>query len=118
MRSLRFVLILVLSSCVGPPAPDQELCRDLAERLCSMPPCGAATLQLNLPVDDCVNTVFVRAGCSDPAFAFTTPSRARVLDCRLPLVRESEARGAHPRCEYVDESLRNCPDLASFLRGP
>lgn len=111
-------MLLLLASCAGQPAPDSELCRDLAERVCSMPPCGSATLQLNLPTDDCVNTVVVRAGCADPAFAFTTPSRERILDCRLPLVRESDARGAHPRCEYVDEALRNCPDLATFLRGP
>lgn len=117
MRSL-VPLVVFLSACVGPPAPDAELCRDLAERLCAPPRCASATLQLNLPTDDCVNTVVVRAGCADPAFAFTTPDRLRVLDCRLPLVRETDVRNAAPRCEYVDEMMRNCPDLSSFLRGP
>jgi hypothetical protein len=64
-----------------------------------------------------VATVTTRAGCGFD-FTFTDRmARARWLDCRLPLVRETDVRGAAPRCEYVDESLRNCPDMVSFLRG-
>ena len=111
-------LLLSLSACVGPPAPDPELCRDVIERVCaSRSGCSPATTRLNLPAEDCVATLATRAGCDAAEFTFTTPSRDRVLECRLPLVRESTTRGAAPSCDYVDETLRLCPDLVTFLGG-
>jgi hypothetical protein len=103
---------------MGPAAPDDELCRDVIERVCAANTCGSAVLQLSLPAEDCVTTVATRSGCNDLSFTFAAPlTRTRWIDCRLPLVRESEIRGAAPRCEYVDETIRNCPDVVSFLRG-
>lgn len=118
-RSVRAapVVLLFLSSCVGPPAPDHELCRDVITRLCSEPICVTAATRLNLPAEGCVTELETRTGCSSPDFVFTSPTRADVLACRLPLVRESDARAAHPSCEYVDETLRNCPNLVVFLGG-
>jgi hypothetical protein len=109
--------MVLLSACVGPPAPDVEICRDVIERFCAEPQCSTAALRLGLPSKDCVATLEQRAGCDQPGFQFTTPSRDRVLDCRLPLVRETSTRGATPSCEYAEETMRNCPDLTVFLGG-
>lgn len=117
-RSVRpFAFFFLLAGCVGPPAPDAELCRDVIVRLCAEPPCVSAATRLALPAMDCEATLEARAGCGATDFAFTTPTRERVLECRLPLVRESPDRSAHPSCEYVDETVRNCPDLVVFLGG-
>lgn len=119
LRPVRAVplLSLLLVGCMGPPAPDAELCRDVIDRLCATPVCPSAQVRFNLPEMDCAATVQQRTGCFDIDFAFTTPSRARVLECRLPLVRESSARLAHPSCEDIDETIRICPDLVRFLGG-
>ncbi|MFT3714114.1 MAG: hypothetical protein QM817_41155 [Archangium sp.] len=118
MRWPGLLFLVVFSSCTGPAAPDDELCRDVIERVCAANMCTAAAAQFMLPAEDCVSTVATRTGCNELTFTFTEPlTRARWLDCRLPLVRESEIRSAAPRCEYVDESVRNCPDLVTFLRG-
>lgn len=114
---LALLCLVFFTACVGPPAPDAELCRDVIERLCAPPACSIASTRLGLPAEGCVTELVKRTGCDDPGFTFTTPSRERVLDCRLPLVRESIVRGAHPSCDYVDESFRNCPDLVNFLGG-
>jgi len=108
---------LFLLSCVGPPAPDAELCRDVIARLCSQPQCVTATTRLNLPAEGCETELETRTGCGAADFAFTSPTRAEVLSCRLPLVRESDLRSAHPSCEFVDETIRNCPKLVVFLGG-
>ena len=111
------IFTLFFLSCVGPPAPDSELCRDVIARLCSQPPCPTAQTRLSLPAMNCQTELELRTGCSSADFAFTTPSRSQVLSCRLPLVRESAQRSAHPSCDYVDETIRNCPDLVVFLGG-
>ncbi len=116
MRAAAPVLFL-LCACVGPPAPDVEICRDIIARVCLEPVCGSVAAKLSLPVMGCETDLQARTGCGDGEFAFTTPSRNRVLDCRLPMVRESTTRQTHPSCEYIDESLRNCPDLVKFLGG-
>jgi hypothetical protein len=118
-RSVRALLpvLLFLCACVGPDAPDVEICRDVITRVCAEPVCSSAAVKLNLPAMDCVAALQARTGCADVAFTFTSPTRARFLDCRLPLVRESATVGAKPSCEYLDESIRNCPDLVSFLGG-
>lgn len=118
-RSVRAAVFFpfFLLSCVGPPAPDHELCRDVITRLCAQPVCATAQTRLALPEMNCAVELEQRTGCNSAEFVFTTPSRERVLDCRLPLVRESDNRAAKPSCDYVDETLRNCPDLISFLGG-
>lgn len=118
-RSVRVaaILSLLLLSCVGPPAPDVEICRDVINRLCLDPQCPTATARLNLPVMGCQVELETRTGCGASDFVFTSPTRDQVLACRLPLVRESNERQAKPSCEYVDETIRNCPDLVRFLGG-
>lgn len=118
-RSVRVaaILPLVLLSCVGPPAPDVELCRDVITRLCLDPVCPSAAARLNLPAMGCQAELETRTGCSSTDFQFTSPTRDQVLACRLPLVRESNQRQAKPSCENVDETIRNCPDLVIFLGG-
>ena len=110
---------LFLLSCVGPPAPDAELCRDVIARLCAQPACTTAITRLNLPAENCETELETRTGCGATDFAFTSSNmtRAEVLTCRLPLVRESNERSAHPSCEFVDETIRNCPNLVVFLGG-
>ena len=51
------------------------------------------------------------------AARITSPSRARVLECRLPLVRAGETIDVHPACDDVDETVRVCPDVVRFLGG-
>lgn len=108
---------LVLMACVGPPAPDVEICRDVIARVCAPPMCTEAIDRLSLPDAGCQTTLEQRTGCRSESFAFTSPTREEVLSCRLPLVRESSMLGTKPDCLYVDESLRACPDLVRFLRG-
>ena len=118
-RSVRpaCVSLLLVLSCVGPPAPDYELCRDVIARFCAEPTCVTAATRLNLPAMGCQAELELRSGCDSSDFVFTSPTREEVLTCRLPLVRESDQRSAHPSCEYVDETIRNCPDLVVFLGG-
>ncbi|PZR04597.1 MAG: hypothetical protein DI536_33935 [Archangium gephyra] len=117
MRAFILVSAVAVSACVGPEAPDVELCRDVIGRLCLQPYCAGAQSRLNLPDENCEAELRARTGCDTEDFTFSTPDRARVLDCRLPLVRDSANRSAPPRCDYVDETLRNCPDLVTFLGG-
>lgn len=118
-RSVRpaSILSLFLLSCVGPPAPDYEVCRDVITRLCAEPTCVSAATRLNLPAMGCQAELETRTGCNSADFVFTTPAREQVLTCRLPLVRDSAMRSAKPSCEYVDETIRICPDLVVFLGG-
>ena len=86
-------------------------------RFCAEPTCITAQTRLNLPTMECAATLEARTGCASPEFSFTSPTRLEVLTCRLPLVRESAMRDAHPPCEYVDETIRNCPNVVLFLGG-
>jgi hypothetical protein len=115
MRPVAFALLLC--ACLGPPAPDVELCRDVISRLCLGPVCEAALSALTVEPATCEATLLARTGCSDDAFAFSVPTRNRVLECRIPLVRVSTARLVHPWCDDVAEALSTCPDLALFLKG-
>lgn len=116
VRAAAFATVMLLS-CVGPPAPDAEICRDVIARFCAEPVCVTAATRLKLPVENCAVELETRTGCNATDFAFTSPTRDQVLTCRLPLVRESDQRSAHPSCDYVDETIRNCPDLVVFLGG-
>lgn len=117
MRVVVFASVLALVSCVGPEAPDVELCRDVIDRLCAAPFCDQVPAKLSVSQDGCALALRQRTGCDDGGFTFTEPTRARVLECRLPLVRDEDNRSAHPTCDYVDESMRICPDLVTFLGG-
>lgn len=110
-------LLLLGLSCVGPDAPDVEVCRDVITRLCLGPVCGVTSTKLNVNEAGCEATLQARTGCDRTEFAFATPARARVLECRLPLVRESTSRLVKASCENVEESFRICPDLVGFLGG-
>lgn len=111
------VCSLLLLGCMGPPAPDAELCRDVIARVCVPPVCPNAAVRLALPEMDCTVKLQARTGCDSLDFAFTSPSRARVLECRLPLVRAGETIDVHPACDDVDETVRVCPDVVRFLGG-
>lgn len=109
-----FAVFLV--SCAGPEAPDAALCRDVVTRLCLAPVCDVTNEKLSLmAATPCEATLLMRTGCGDEAFVFTTPSRAQVLECRVPLLRQGASQRAKPSCADVAEMLFDCPDLARFL---
>jgi hypothetical protein len=108
--------MVALSSCVGPPAPDVAICRDLIHRITLSPRCSS-TAVLNLPDQGAESALLVRTTCQDDAFEFSTPSRDRVLECRAPLVRNGIATDTHPDCLDVDQLLTECPDVTRFLQG-
>jgi hypothetical protein len=114
-RSVPFLILF--SGCLGPPAPDADLCVDLVTRLCLSPICPDALRVLNVTEGSCVQTLSTRTGCTQASFTFNTPSRQRFLDCRAPLVKTTGLRTANPACEDVSTMLNDCPDLVSFLNG-
>ncbi len=116
MRVIVFVASLTLVTCAGPEAPDPVLCRDVITRLCVSPHCSSVDAQLS-PGTECVAALSMKTGCDSDSFAFSTPSRNRVLECRVPLVRLGAERTASPGCDNVDEMFINCPDVVAFLRG-
>jgi hypothetical protein len=117
MRLLALGLLVGVFACSGPPAPDAALCQDVIHRMCLARTCEGVNEQLALGSMDCRSTLEARTGCGAEDFAFSEPSRERVLRCRLPLVRQSTDPGKAPTCETVDEVLEDCPDLIGFLGG-
>lgn len=115
MRPVAFALLL--TACLGPPAPDVELCRDVIARLCLRPVCEVALSALAVEAASCEATLLARTGCGDDRFTFSTPTRNRVLECRMPLVRVTTARLVKAGCDDVAETLATCPDLGLFLKG-
>ena len=117
MRPLRLILVCAsLAGCVGAPAPDAALCRDVIHRLCHEPRC--AVVDAAFPDgNSCEESLITRSGCAAEDFTFTTPSRARVLECRLPLVRAGTGVDQRPGCDDVAECLERCDDLTRFLNG-
>lgn len=111
------MLLLTLSACAGPPASDAEVCRDVIHRLCLGPVCETAATKLQLADAGCEATLVSRTGCANDQFSFETPTRTRVLECRVPLVRESTSREVKASCDLVAESFNNCPELVRFLGG-
>lgn len=109
------VALVCVSSCVGPEAPDVALCRDVVTRLCLGPVCEAVTERLVVAPERCEPTLLERTGCGAESFAFTTPSRARVLECRVPLLRLGASLAVKPACQDVADVLSDCPDVARFL---
>lgn len=117
LRAAAIASLLLLPACVGPEAPDVEVCRDVITRLCLGPVCSSTATKLNVNDTGCELALQARTGCDQVEFAFSSPTRERLLDCRLPLVRESTSRLVKASCENVDEAFRNCPDLVTFLGG-
>ncbi|HYH97876.1 hypothetical protein [Hyalangium sp.] len=117
MRLLALGLLAWVCACSGPPAPDAALCQDVITRMCLARTCTGVNEQLVLGNMDCQSTLQERTGCGGEDFAFSSPSRERVLRCRLPLVRQSTDPAKAPTCEDVDEVLEDCPDLIGFLGG-
>ncbi len=116
MRLALPTALVLLCACQGPPAPDAALCRDVIQRLCLSPVCGVTQTQLQ-PGDSCDATLTARTGCGNDDFAFTTPTRDRFLECRLPLVRLSTSHLVPPGCDNVAEMFSSCPDVVRFFGG-
>jgi hypothetical protein len=117
MRTLALGAVALLCACSGPPAPDAALCEDVIHRLCAARTCPGVNDQLALQLD-CRANLAERSGCAAEEFAFTTPSRERVLACRQPLVRRGTSPEVAPTCDEVSTFLRDCPDVVQFLKGP
>lgn len=113
-KSVLWAAGALLCACSGPPAPDAALCEDVIIRMCLARSCPGVDEAL-APGGDCQATVLARTGCDAQDFAFTTPSRDRVLTCRLPLVRRSTSPEKAPTCDEVAEVQSDCPDLIQFL---
>lgn len=118
--ALGTALVLALA-CTGPSANDDAVCRDMIHRLCFLPLCSDVTTRLNLPTtdssDDCEATLLQRTGCGNDAFTFTTPTRSRVLNCRVTLLREGDDIDTAPTCDDDFDFFTNCSDLTDFLNG-
>ncbi len=117
MRPYRYLALTpLLCGCVGPEAPDAAVCQDIIHRLCLPPRCQAVDDAFRAG-DACEEALLARSGCANPDFTFTAVTRARALDCRLPLVREGAARELAPGCLVVEEVVDTCPDLVQLLNG-
>lgn len=121
-RSVEKLALVVFAfvACAGPPAPDGAICRDMIHRICIPPKCSSVS---NLNLDggtgnaSCESILQVRTGCDSDDFEFTTPSRDRVLECRVPLLRAGKDIEQHPDCLDVDQLIYECQDVTRFLQG-
>lgn len=115
---VRFLpVVLALLSCAGPEAPDVAVCRDIITRLCVGPICEPVTTRLGVDATNCEATLLMKSGCGNESFAFTSPTRAEVLDCRVPLLRQGSSQKVKVSCADVAEVFTDCPDLVRFLGG-
>lgn len=117
MRLLALGPLTFLLGCTGPEAPDAALCQDVIHRMCLARTCAGVNDVLALGSGDCQPTLEERTGCGAEDFTFSEPSRERILDCRLPLVRQSTDPARPPACEDVAEVVHTCPDVINFLGG-
>jgi hypothetical protein len=107
----------IAAGCSGPPAPDVEICRDFIHRLCLPAVCPAAVTALSVGTN-CEADLLSRTHCFQDDFTFPDPpGRDRVLQCRLPLLREGLDRGQHPSCQDVSDLVDLCPDVVAWLGG-
>ena len=117
-RSLLVAIVVgvaAAAACVGPPAPDGAVCRDMIHRICIPPKCTSTNV---LAVDaGCEQVLQQRTGCDQDEFEFTTPTRDRVLECRIPLLHAGKETEQHPDCLDVDQMITECPDVTRFLQG-
>lgn len=113
---VRYLFTLVLlCRCSGPEAPDPALCRDVITRLCLGPICDITQSTLSVNPSNCESALLNRTGCENDSFGFVTPVRARVLECRVPLLRRGASQRVGPDCSDVVEVFEDCPDLVRFL---
>jgi len=117
MRLLALAPLAWVLACSGPEAPDAALCQDVITRMCLARTCTGVNEQLSLGTGDCQATLLEHTGCGAEDYAFSEPSRSRILSCRLPLVRQSLDPGRAPACEDVAQVLQSCPDVINFLGG-
>ncbi len=117
MRLLALGPLAWVFACSGPAAPDAALCQDVITRMCLARTCPDVSDQLALGTNDCEATLLERTGCGADDFAFSEPTRERILSCRLPLVRQSTDPNRAPACEDVAEVVQSCPDVINFLGG-
>ena len=117
LRPRSWLLLLLVPACVGAPAPDAPLCRDLITRLCTSPRCPGVDAQFSV-TDSCEDTLLTRSGCVDDGFAFSMPTRAQWLECRAIVVRSGIGADVKPRCEDVSQMLGQCPEVVTLLKGP
>ena len=109
------LLLALAGACVGEPAPDVALCRDVAHRLCIAPRCSS--VQSLWPDATCEETMLARTGCASDEFVFTSPTRERWVECRVMLVRSGTNVETKPDCLDVDQFLAECPDVGRFLQS-
>lgn len=117
MRLLALGPLAWVFACSGPPAPDSALCQDVITRMCLARTCPGVNEQLALGSSDCEGTLLERTGCDADTYAFSVPTRERILTCRLPLVRQSTDPNHAPACGDVAEVMQQCPDVIDFLGG-
>lgn len=117
MRLLALAPLAWVLACNGPAAPDAALCQDVITRMCLARTCTGVNEQLALGSSDCHSTLLEHTGCGAEDYAFSEPSRERILSCRLPLVRQSTDPNRVPACEDVAQVLKDCPDVINYLRG-
>jgi hypothetical protein len=113
-RERRALLSLLLVGCLGPPAPDVEVCRDVIRKVCGA--CSQAQQEVDATAQ-CADTLLSRTGCRADDFVFTAPDRSQVLACREGLLTGGTAVVSVPPCEDAVNALRGCPELTVFLRG-
>lgn len=110
--------LLLASACQGPQADDAAICNDVIRRVCSSPLCDGLNERLALGGNGCVDVVTARAGCNAEGFAWgdnDRPSRDRVLECRLPLIRSGDSVTNAPACTDIDEMFDRCADIERLL---
>ncbi|AEI62507.1 hypothetical protein [Corallococcus macrosporus] len=115
-RLIRWWPLVCLTACSGPDAPDAAVCRDVVVRLCQAAAvCPGVAVQLDLGLA-CDASLLQRTGCEGEAFAFTSPTRERVLACREPLLSWGMSTDLPPACGDATRFLTECPDVAGFFR--
>ncbi len=113
---MRWLPVMVLLACSGPEASDVALCRDYIHRVCQPTVCDSVT-PLFAAGTDCETALLAQSKCKADDFTFTTPSRDRFLECRLPLVRAGDNVESHPDCLDVSDSFTQCPEVVTMLDG-
>ncbi len=115
MKAVTLLSCLSLSACMGPPAPDVDVCRDAIHRLCIPDVCPSVVPLFS--IDSCETTLRANTGCGSDTFTFTTPTREKFIDCRIALLRAGENSEVHPDCDDVAATFEACPEIARFYAG-
>lgn len=113
---MKLFIGLVLSGCVGQPAPDVEVCRDFVHRLCIPAVCPEVS-SLVPAGKSCELKLLETTGCALETFAFKSPTRDRFLSCRMALLKAGENSEQHPDCADVSASFAQCPEVVRMLQG-